>query len=50
MEIITNRPKNMLQYIFSSYWDMMKDLGGGIKGRDIIYQQKGNKTQQENQK
>lgn len=50
MEIITSRPKNMLQYVFSSYWDVMEELGGGTKETDTIYQQKGNKTQQENQK
>lgn len=34
----------MLPYVFSSYWDMMEELGGGTKETDMIYQQKGNNT------
>lgn len=40
----------MLQYILSSYWYVTKELGVDTKETDTAYQQKGNRTQQENQK
>lgn len=39
MELIISRPKNTLQYILSSYWDVTEELGGGTKetGTPCLY-------------